>query len=323
MEKLKPMPHLPLELVLNIITCSLPKPNVLLAPSHPITQLLLSFTLVCKETRRLANSGLLQHCVYLFQESRLSSYLLTIPSRPDLRSVTALFLAPFGDTIDNLPTATWIRELFGFTCLTLKRLIINIPLRTCYPEEDHLGVRTVLREGFSMLENLEEFVSVRDELFLQIRDGREPAFWTRWKRLKRLAVYNPDADIRFWQDVAKMPELETVVLTRADSIRETNIKKTYFALCQRPIKVLLFNVDECQVRFTKMLRGSWDTVDPERKMTIATYTIPLLFEDDCPVETCQDYVRTGAETGMLWQWEGDVIQHPPKHIFVQRVPSGG
>jgi hypothetical protein len=259
MEQPKPM-HLPLELVLNVLTCSLPKPNVLLAPSHPITQLLLSFTLVCKETRRLANRYLLQHCVYLSQEPRLSSYLLTIPSRPDLRSVTALFLAPFNDTIDNLPTAAWVRELFGFTCLTLKRLIIDMPLRTCYPEEDHLGVRNILREGFSRLENLEEFVSVRDELYLEAQDGNTPAFWTRWKRLKRLAVYNPDVDVMFWQNVAKMSELETVVLTRADSIGETNIKKSYFAHCQRPIKVLLFNVDESQIRFTKMLRGGWDTV---------------------------------------------------------------
>jgi hypothetical protein len=42
--------------------------------------------------------------------------------------------------------------------------------------------------------------------------------------------------------------------------------------------------------------------DPERKMTIATYTIPVPFEDDCPAETCQDYVRIGAETGTLWDW---------------------
>jgi len=322
MEQLKPK-YLPLEIVLNILTCSLPKPNVLLAPSHPITQLLLSFTLVCKETRTLANRYLLRHCVYLSQETRLSSYLLTIPPRPDLRTVTALFLAPFSDTIDNLPTATWTRELFGFTCKTLKRLIIDIPLRSCYPEDDHLGVRAVLREGFSRLENLEEFVSVRDELYLRIRDGSEPAFWTQWKRLKRLAVYNPAVDSRFWHDVAKMPKLETVALTRADRLRETNIKKEYFKQCQRSIKVLLLDVDETQIRFTKMLRGGWDSVDPDKKMTIATYSIPIPFEGDCPVETCQDYVRIGAETGTLWDWEGEVIQHPPKHIFVQQVPSGG
>ncbi len=48
----KPM-HLPLELVLIVITCSVPKPGVLLRPSHPITQTLLSFTLVCHETRKV------------------------------------------------------------------------------------------------------------------------------------------------------------------------------------------------------------------------------------------------------------------------------
>ncbi|KAF2680714.1 hypothetical protein K458DRAFT_279906, partial [Lentithecium fluviatile CBS 122367] len=283
-------------------------PNVLLAPSHPITQLLLSFTLVCKETRRLAQRYLLQHCVYLANGLHLSSYLLTIPTRPELRNITALFLAPFGDTIDSLPTATWVRELFGFTCSTLRRLIIDMPLRTCHAEDDHLGVRAVLREGFSRLENLEEFVSVQDELYLVLWDENEAPFWTRWKRLKRLAIYNPDVEDEFFEHVGKLPELETLVLTRADSLQTTNLKREYFRHCQKPLKVLLFNVDGYQIRFSRMLRAGWDTVDPGRKMTISTYTVPLLFENDCLVETCQDYVRIGAENGTLWGWEGEMIQ---------------
>ncbi|KAF1957541.1 hypothetical protein CC80DRAFT_547438 [Byssothecium circinans] len=161
--QLKPI-HLPLELVLNIVTCSLPKPDVLLAPSHPITQLLLSFTLVCKETKRLADRYLLRHCVYLSSETRLSSYLSMIPDRrPELKNITALYLAPLGDTRDDRPTAILVRELFNYACTTLKRVIIDIPLRSLYPDESYMGVRRILREGFQRLENLEEVVSVRDE----------------------------------------------------------------------------------------------------------------------------------------------------------------
>ncbi|KAH7390517.1 hypothetical protein BKA66DRAFT_459109 [Pyrenochaeta sp. MPI-SDFR-AT-0127] len=90
----KPMP-LPLELVLNIITCSLPSPDVILDSSHPITKTLNSFTLVCHETKRLANRYLLGHCVYLDSSTRLRSFLLEVPTRPELRNVTCLSLSPF------------------------------------------------------------------------------------------------------------------------------------------------------------------------------------------------------------------------------------
>ncbi|KAF2637813.1 hypothetical protein P280DRAFT_471980 [Massarina eburnea CBS 473.64] len=321
MEQLKPI-HLPLELVLNIITCSLPKANVLLAPSHPITQLLLSFTLVCKETCRVARRCLLQHCVYLSSEARLSSYLLTISTRPQYRTITALFLAPFGNTIDNQPTATWVRELFNYTCTTLKRLIIDIPLRSLYPEDDHLGVRRILHQGFKRLENLEELVSVRDELYLSLVDvvAGEPAFWTFFPKLRRLAVYNPDISPSFWRDISKMEKLETLVLTRADGIRsDSNFKTEYFAHCDRNLKVLLVNVDDDQVRYGNMRRHRWNNVDPKKKMTISTYTIPLFMDDDA-IEVCQDYIRIGSEYGTLWDWEGEIIPHPP--IIVQLVASG-
>jgi hypothetical protein len=47
---------LPLELVLNVITCSLPAaPNAFLQTSDPTTKLLFVFPLVCQKTWRLAN----------------------------------------------------------------------------------------------------------------------------------------------------------------------------------------------------------------------------------------------------------------------------
>ncbi|KAF2012631.1 hypothetical protein BU24DRAFT_425269 [Aaosphaeria arxii CBS 175.79] len=310
---IKPMP-LPLELVLNVITCSLPKyPNVLLSPSHPITQTLLSFTLVCHETRRVANRALLKHCAYFATEYSIRSFLLQIPGRPDLRKLQNLFLAPFVN-IDDQPMAHWVRELFQYTSASLKRLIIDIPLRNLYPEDDHLDVRRILREGFLSLENLEEFVSVRDELFLDtIQHSDEPAVWKKWSALKRLALYNVDADEAFWSDIARMPQLQTLVLTRADGLRECNIKNCYSKFSKgRAMKVLLINVATDQVGFSQLLRNGWDYADPEKKMTIMTYNIPSLYADEGPIEVCQDFVRAGAENGTLWGWDGEIIQHPPK-----------
>ncbi|KAF9734040.1 hypothetical protein PMIN06_006289 [Paraphaeosphaeria minitans] len=312
MESLKPM-HLPLELVLNVITCSLPKPNVLLRPAHPITQLLLQFTLVCHETRRVANRALREHCVYLSSQPRLCSLLLAIATaRPDLRQITALVLAPFGGSIDDQPTATWVQELLQHTCPTLKRLIIDIPLRSVYPERDRQGVRNILREGFQRLEHLEEFVSVQDELFLDLYwHGGEQAFWTRWSKLRRLALYNPASHPSFWRDVAKMENLETIIMTRADGLRDYDIKSQYFRHCNKPLKVLLINIDSQQMRYGNFRRGNWDVADPKRNMTVMTYSIPLFMDDD-PNEVCQDYVRIGAEHGTIWDWEGEIIQHPPR-----------
>ncbi|KAF2714855.1 hypothetical protein K504DRAFT_445788 [Pleomassaria siparia CBS 279.74] len=306
---------LPLELVLNVITNSLPKyPNVILAPSHPITQTLLSFTLVCHETRRIANRYLRQYCMYLSSERRLRAFLLEIPNRPELRNIESLFLAPFdGHTIDDLSTAMWVRELFSFTCNSLKRLIIDVPLRSLYPETDHLAVRAVLREAFVKLENLEELVSVRDELFLSVtHHGNEPPVWKSWIKLRRLALYNVDASPGFWRSVGQMPALETVVLTRADSLRESNIKKEYFKNGDRALNVLLINVEEDQVRFSQIPRINWDKLDPQKRVTIFTYNVPCPFEEDDPIDICQEHVRIGAESGTLWDWRGEQIQHLPK-----------
>ncbi|KAF1957542.1 hypothetical protein CC80DRAFT_46837 [Byssothecium circinans] len=132
--------------------------------------------------------------------------------------------------------------------------------------------------------------------------------------------YNPMVDSDFWRDVSKMEKLETLVLTRADNLRNgSNFKTEYFAHCNRPLKVLLVNVDEHQVRYGNLRRGRWNDVDPKKKMTVFTYTIPL-FMDDNTTEVCQDYIRIGAEYGTLWDWEGEAIPHPP--IFAQLVPSG-
>jgi hypothetical protein len=340
MEQLKPM-YLPLELVLNVITCSLPKPNVLLAPSHPITQLLLTFTLVCKETRQLANKYLLQHCLYFSHRRRLSSYLSTIRSRPELGNVTAVFLAPFLNRgrIDDYPTSCAVRELFQLTCRTLKRCIIDMPLAR--GNEAYSGASDrcdhALLDGLKLLENLEEFVSVRGGTSLALNPSHTLDLSTHWKRLKRLAVYYPYVKDEFWWRLAKIPALETVVLTRAHGLRgfrESNIKREYFrysqtpypgeinpgtevassysSYCQRPIKVIFLNVEEEQVNFYRFPRADWDEADPERKMTIMTYSIPLLFEGDDPGEVCQNYVRMGAENATLWDWEGEIIQHPPQ-----------
>ena len=300
--------HLPLELVLNVITCALPASDALLPPSHDVTKLLLTFTLVCHETRRLANRYLRERCVYLSSSKRLSTYILAIKKEPELRNATALSLSPFGETIDDLPLCLWVRELFNYTCETLRRLIIDIPLRSLYPEDDHLAVRRVLRGGFQRLENLEEFVSTRDELYLAVtEDGHHPAVWGSWKKLRRLALYNADLTFYFWQDVARLPALEILVLSRSDGNDESlDDWAEYFKSTARPFKLIMLGSERRRLIPDHLLSGRIknrnEVVDvPMIKSIWLQHTI------DFSIEECQDFVRKHAENGTLWDLDRGMI----------------
>ena len=300
--------YLPLELVLEIITCSLPAADVILAPSHDITKLLLTFTLVCHETRRLANRYLRERCVYLDSPKRLSAYLLAIQKDAELRNAASLSLSPFGKTIDDLPLCSWVRELFNYTCDTLKRLVIDIPLRSLYPEDDHLAVRRVLRKGFQRLENLEEFVSTRDELYLEVTDdGRHPAVWRSWKKLKRLALYNVDLDFNFFHDLAHLPALETLVVSRPDG-NDQSLEDwaEYFKSTTRSIKVLVLGSQRRLLipndLFHARIKNRAETVD-----TVMIRSIWLHHTIDFDIEECQDFVRRHAEKGTLWDLDKGTI----------------
>ncbi|KAF2258669.1 hypothetical protein CC78DRAFT_445443, partial [Lojkania enalia] len=205
---------LPLEVVLNVITCSLPSNlDTILPASHPTTKLLLSFSLVCQETRRLAQRYLRKHCFYIDKARRLSSILLQIPKRPELRNVDSLYLSPFGATLDDQPTAFWSRELLLYTYKVLKRLVITFPFKTLYLEHDHLNIRRILYEGLANLETIEEFVSVQDELGLHDNLYLGLPLWAHWPNLRRLALCGICPNPAFWHDIAQVPALENVVLT--------------------------------------------------------------------------------------------------------------
>ncbi|KAF2178406.1 hypothetical protein K469DRAFT_718217 [Zopfia rhizophila CBS 207.26] len=214
---LMPM-HLLLELVLNIITCSLPKyPNVLLHPSHPITQTLLSFTWYA-EKHAVSQIATSCHTAYIYRLNHVFARFSFKFQTGQNSAKSPISSSPFNHTINDQPTATWVRELFNYTSPSLTRFIIDIPLRSLYPENDHPNVRRMLREGFLRLESLEEFVSVRDELYLDtMHHGGEPEVWRSWPTLRRLALYKVDAEMGFWNNVGCMPRLDTLVLAWADS----------------------------------------------------------------------------------------------------------
>ena len=300
--------HLPLELVLNIVACALPASDAILPPSHDVTKLLLSFSLVCHETRRVAIRYLRERCVYLSSSKRLSSYILAIKNEPELRNATAISLSPFGDTIDDQPICCWVRELFSYTCTTLRRLVIDIPLRSLYPEDDHLAVRPILREAFERLENIEEFVSTRDELYLEITDsGRHPAVWRSWKKLKRLALYNVDLTFWFWQDVAHLPALETLVLSRSDGNDESlDDWAEYFNFTEKSLKLIMLGSERQRLVPNELVSGRVKNRDQVAVVPMIR-SVWLRHTWDFSIEECHEFVREHAEKGTLWDIDHGTI----------------
>lgn len=354
------LPKLPLELIFSIIASLLGDPHIIHNPSHSSTKALLSFTLVCRATYPVATNYLREQCLFIDNDRRLRDLIRTVeatkqrvqgyttagtgiprslPTQPggSLRPLSSLYLSPFGQTLDNQPTAIWIRELFCLVHPTLRRLVIDIPLRSLSPADDHLNVRKTLREAFSLLTQLEEFTSVRDELYLDVmepewRAERETAVWTLWPKLRRLALYNVDADERFWKSVRDMRGLDTVVLTRADGLESTCMKSEYFGTSSgggtsddtwvaagdehseppRPLKVVVVNISNNQPNYMGG-RWKWDKVDPNNLMRVMTYDVPTSFYgDENPIYLCQNWVKTAALRGEVWEWEGDMVKGGPR-----------
>ncbi|PLB54568.1 hypothetical protein P170DRAFT_505312 [Aspergillus steynii IBT 23096] len=214
--------RLPPELLLHIIDCLIPseKSPVAYSQSDPVTQTLLSWALVCKLTRTTAQRLLLKHCLYIDSRARLEAILGSI-ARDGLSSPHGLFLAPFPEEdLDHLDIAGQIDLLFSQICPYLTRLVIDIPLRFLYPEDDELHVRPLLRTAFERLTALEEFISIQDELYLGITEGLvEPSVWSFWPRLRRLALY--DVDLSWWsffQDAQRCQTLTHLAVIRPDGL---------------------------------------------------------------------------------------------------------
>ncbi|KAB5536695.1 hypothetical protein GE09DRAFT_1140976 [Coniochaeta sp. 2T2.1] len=192
-----------------------------------------------------------------------------------------------GVRLPNMTTPDTVRRGGPAVRRTLLRLVIDMPLRADY---ENVEERNMLREGFAGLSRLEEFVSVRDELFLS--QGRA------------------NADAEFWHRIGSMGKLECVVLIRADGIRDSDCCiKTEFASRApgRATKVVLANVHEFEhIPVTQ----TWSAADPEGKVKVVLYDVPYNGDSDV-IEVCQEHVKLAAIEGTIWQWDG----HDPSLKF--------
>ena len=229
--------QLPAE-ILDLIVASMPESNtsVALPTSHLVTRTLWSCLFVSKTMHASSLQELYRRCLYIDSAWRLRAVLRAYSSRQPIfgRSAdpglfkstasTALYLAPFTkDTIDERPVVDGICKLFKLLSQSLERLIIDMPLRSYYPDEPgSQSLRSVLRSAFLYLGNLRELVSIRDELYVSTRlpDNNsivEPPVWSTWAHLRRLALYNLCIDDDLTESLKSMTNLRELVLTRPDT----------------------------------------------------------------------------------------------------------
>lgn len=327
---LKRLPPEIWEIVVGFIDTS--EDYVALPPTHTVTKSLLSCLTVCKAIGFAAQDRIFQKCLFIDSAWRLKALLKSsifkitgssdVPSKT-IASLSALYLAPFSnDSIDELDVIVDIQALFSALSKTLKRLVINLPLRSVYPD-DEAGpiVRPALRQAFQHLIAIEEFVSVRDELYLSTicpTDSTvEPEVWCQWRNLRRLALYNVDIDNALNTEIQQTKMLDTLVLTRADGIYE-GIEKL---LQNMPHSAKLYLVDskdeflqtthfdEAPAIYTEAVRAKLG--GRKEKMVPGSTFLGILFAQNChvkdeselsnPIEICQSWVEGQALCGSLWQ----------------------
>jgi hypothetical protein len=240
--------------------------------------------------------------------------------------------SPMYSELKTLSVFQDIRKILVTLAPVLKTLVVDMPLRTLYRQDDHYGIRQILRKGFEALTDIEEIVSVEDELYLDSMGGREePQVWAQWPKLKRLALYNVLADEELWQNMLSCPQLETAIFIRADRVghvenpidvkrewsrawvagnsREATTNSGEGRYPGPEITIAFCNTEPELPHFDSYI-PSWNAMDPENKicvLTVPTDSITLHktpeefpWRND-PIVVSQEWVRNQALTGTLWK----------------------
>ncbi|KAH6664655.1 hypothetical protein B0J14DRAFT_242559 [Halenospora varia] len=309
-------PILPPEIISHIINFVLTPADrsaIALPPPHAATKTLLSLCRASHVTQSLARPLLYRHCAYLDSISRVKRLDETLRKDPTLaQNITSLYLSPYVEETSAVVYNNGRFKLSHICSLllalspSLTCLVLDMPLRTMFIDENWSEIRNQLRQAFESLTMLEVFCSVQDELYLPMIDeetGEETSWanpyaptWTLWSKLKILALYNVDAtaDRYFFDYLAAMKKIETVILTRADCLEEWSWErldafwKENSANKDRGLDLILVNtqgghrVDDIDLSRDKAGMG----------VGVKTLHVPTsYYGDEDDIELCQKWVE--------------------------------
>lgn len=301
------LPTLPTEILLNVLDFVAPSaalPHIALSPNHPTTKTLIALTYTSRALLPTARRLLYTHCLYIHTSSRLKKLATSLQSLKGqdngdlLAHATSLYIRPFPvwDTIAEIDVANDIQSVLQILAPRLRRLLVDIPFRSVYPEDDPtmIQVQTVLRTTFQELPALEEFSSIRDEVYLQTEPGvaMESYIWSGWNQLKTLILYNVDVSLpKFWEGLHRLQNLETVVLTRADGLGEVEMKQEWKKQFgdgeERPLNMVLVNVEAEHI--TPVGSTGWNKED---KLQVRVLNVPIsYYGDEDLIILCQHWIK--------------------------------
>jgi len=312
-------PFLPLELILYIIDFVAPSPPypIVLPPSHPTTRTLISLLFTSRSIYPAARRLLYTYSLYISTPTALLTLYLTLSTpqnTPLLTHINSLYLSPFATSLDeDVPTTQTLSSLLHLFAPTLRRLVIDIPLRSLYPDDDHTRLRPLLRDAFSALTSLELFCSVQDELYLDTvlypLSLNQVPVWSLWPKLKTLALYNQDVRMdKFWAGLGKLKYLEAVVLTRSDGLEDLDFRREWEKHCGGDKNARDANFVFVNIQTHHRLRGGLAYSEEKGKVGVWEVNVPTsYYGDDDAIELCQNWVRRkmlGGENVSNWMREG-------------------
>ncbi|KAM0231787.1 hypothetical protein ACHAPO_008368 [Fusarium lateritium] len=197
--------------------------------------------------------------------------------------------------LKDMDTAKAVNEVLVTLAPVLTAIIVDMPLRSLRPEDDDTGIRPLFREGFEALVNVEELVSINDELYLDTtEDSSEPEVWAQWPKLQRLALYGVLVRPKLWRDIISCPRLEMAVLSHpsspywdmsAENIKdqcsrawtEATFQKTMSFEDRVPYqgrKVIIAMCDwEAFLPRFRHFTDSWEKLDPDDRIWIMTVPV--------------------------------------------------
>ena len=269
---------------------------------------------------------LYRHCLYIESPRQLQGLLHSyqpecLALQLKLAASTSMFLAPFsGDTIEEPDVVDNIYSLFDILGNYIRRMVIDMPLRSAYPDRRNgRELRVPLRNAFRKLMAMEEFTTVRDELYLSTtfpkRNEVEPPVWSRWPNLKRLALYNVDISHDILLNLGRVRALKTLVLTRSDGLEDLGALRE--ALTCRTTIIVVNVWDDHQPPHRRWLRRAMDA-NPKQRVVRSdlqwSYTrnwahakAVCISEIDLNggfnarhIYDCQDWMKEEALSGTLW-----------------------
>ncbi|KAJ0414034.1 hypothetical protein BJY00DRAFT_295795 [Aspergillus carlsbadensis] len=217
-------PPLPIELIWKIIDLLVPSEGSLVPRDHALTRTLLNLALACRITHYKAHELLLTCCMHLNSQTALRRF--NIATEGCLLDCGAhhrthgreMYLAPF--THRNQVTEASAGEIdvtFSMLAGSLRRLVLDFPWRGFYPEGGDGQPTIILGRAFRRLRAIEEFVSVSDDLPLDVPQ-EEPDYqyvaWSTWPQLRRLSLSSPYIDAKSVEALLRCPHLTHLVIAK-------------------------------------------------------------------------------------------------------------